>query len=63
MLLFPLTNFQIRKYHQNKPKSNGVYSRNNLVFIVEHFPKEIRQFIKIIITNIYRIHAHKFNNV
>ena len=63
MLLFPLTNFQIPKYHQNKPKSNDVYSRNNFVFIVEHFPKEIRQFITIIITNINRIHAHKFNNV
>ena len=27
------------------------------------FAKEIRQFIKIIITNIYRIHAYKFNSV
>ena len=25
----PLTNFEIRKYYQNEPKSNGVYSRNN----------------------------------
>ena len=25
-----LTNFEIRKYHQNEPKFNGVYSRNNL---------------------------------
>ena len=24
------TNFEIQKYHQNKPKFNGVYSRNNL---------------------------------
>ena len=23
-------NFEIQKYHQNKPKFNGVYSRNNL---------------------------------
>ena len=26
----PLTNFEIQKYDQNKPKFNGVYSRNNL---------------------------------
>ena len=25
-----LTNFKIQKYYQNKPKFNGVYSRNNL---------------------------------
>ena len=27
---YPLTNFEIEKYYQNKPKFNGVYSRNNL---------------------------------
>ena len=26
----PLTNFEIQNYYQNKPKSNGVYSRDNL---------------------------------
>ena len=26
----PLTNFEIRKYYQNEPSFNGVYSRNNL---------------------------------
>ena len=26
----PLTNFEIQKYYQNKPKFNGVYSRINL---------------------------------
>ena len=26
----PLTNFEIQKNHQNKPKFNGVYSRNDL---------------------------------
>ena len=25
-----LTNFEIQRYYQNKPKFNGVYSRNNL---------------------------------
>ena len=25
-----LTNFEIQKYYQNKPKFNGVYSRNSL---------------------------------
>ena len=26
----PLTNFEIQKVYQNKPKFNGIYSRNNL---------------------------------
>ena len=26
----PLTNFEIQKYHQNEPRFNGVYSRDNL---------------------------------
>ena len=26
----PFTNFEIKKYYENKPKFNGVYSRNNL---------------------------------
>ena len=26
----PLTNFEIQKYHQNEPRFDGVYSRNNL---------------------------------
>ena len=30
MLPHPLTNFEIRKYYQNEPKFNSVYSRNNL---------------------------------
>ena len=30
MSLHPFTNFEIQKYYGNKPKSNGVYSRNNL---------------------------------
>ena len=29
MLPHPLTNFEIQKYYENKPKFNGVYSRNN----------------------------------
>ena len=28
--LHPLTNFEIQKYYQNKPRFNGVYSRDNL---------------------------------
>ena len=27
---FPLTNFEIQKYHQNESRFNGVYSRDNL---------------------------------
>ena len=30
MLSYSLTSFKIQKYYQNKPKFNGVYSRNNL---------------------------------
>ena len=26
----PLTNFEIQKYHQNEPRFNGVFSRDNL---------------------------------
>ena len=26
----PLISFEIQKYYENKPKFNGVYSRNNL---------------------------------
>ena len=26
----PLTSFEIQKYYKNKPRSNGVYSRDNL---------------------------------
>ena len=51
MLPHPLTNFETQKYYQNKPKLNGVSSRNNLLkikdgeyfdsFGVEHIPQEI----------------------
>ena len=27
----PLTNFEIKKYYENEPRFNGVYSRNNLL--------------------------------
>ena len=27
---YPLTNFETQKYYQNKPKFNGVHSRDNL---------------------------------
>ena len=30
MLFHPLPNLEIRKYYQNEPKFNGVYSRNSL---------------------------------
>ena len=35
MLPHPLTNFEIQKYYQNEPRSNGVFSRDNL-------PKKIK---------------------
>ena len=30
MLPHPSSSFEIQKYYQNKPRSNGVYSRNNV---------------------------------
>ena len=30
MLSYPLTNFEIQKYYENKRKFDGVYSRSNL---------------------------------
>ena len=27
---YPLTNFEIQNYHQNEPRFDGVYSRDNL---------------------------------
>ena len=30
MLPHPLANFEMKKYYENEPKFNGVYSRNNL---------------------------------
>ena len=30
MLPHPLNNFETQKYYQNEPKSNSVYSRNDL---------------------------------
>ena len=30
---YPLTNFETQKYYQNKPRFNGVYSRDNLTRI------------------------------
>ena len=31
----PLTNFELKKYYEDEPRFNGVYSRNSL-------PKEIK---------------------
>ena len=35
MLHHLLTKFKIQKYYQNKPKLNGIYSRNNLYKIMD----------------------------
>ena len=35
MLPHPLTNFEIQKYYENKPKFNCVYSRKNLPKITD----------------------------
>ena len=31
----PLTNFEIQKYYENEPRFNGVYSRDNLLRIMD----------------------------
>ena len=41
MLPHPLTNFEIRRYYQNEPRFNWVYSRDNL-------PKKIKDRVYII---------------
>ena len=41
MLPHPLTNIEIKRYYQNDPKFNDVYSRNNL-------PKEIKDGVYVI---------------
>ena len=35
MPIHPLTNFELPRYYENEPKSNGVYSRKNLPKIKE----------------------------
>ena len=32
----PLTNFKIKKYYENEPRFNGVYSTNNLLKIIKN---------------------------
>ena len=36
MLPHLLTNFEMRKYYQNKPRFNGLYSRDNLPKWIKH---------------------------
>ena len=46
MLPHSLTNFEIQKYYQNKPRFNGVYPRNNL-------PKKIKDGASVIMLDEY----------
>ena len=48
MLLSPLTNFEIRKHHQSEPKSNGVYSKNNLVLELNISQKKLDNSLKLL---------------
>ena len=41
MAPYLLTNFEMQKYYQNKPRFNGLYSRNNL-------PKKIKDGVYVI---------------
>ena len=36
MLLHPLTNFEIKRYYQNEPRFNGVFSKDNLPKKIKH---------------------------
>ena len=49
MLLSPLTNFEIRKHHQSEPKSNGVYSKNNLVLELNISQKKLDNSLKLLL--------------
>ena len=48
MPLFPLTNFKMQKLHQNEPKSNGVYSTNNLVLELNIFQKKLHNSLRLL---------------
>ena len=64
---YPLTNFEIQKYYKNKPRFNGVFSRNNLPqknkgwglynkswWICMNFVKKLKLFISIaLVLNIF----------
>ena len=43
----PLTNFEIQRYYKNKPRFNGVFSRNNL-------PKKIKDETYVLNLNEYK---------
>ena len=52
----PLTNFEIQKYYQNKPRFNKVFSRDNLMNMqmlvhigLLYFVKEVKLFISIVL--------------
>ena len=36
MLLHPLTNFEIKRYYQNEPRFNRVFSKDNLPKKIKH---------------------------
>ena len=44
MLPYPLTNFEIQKYYQNKSKFNGVYLRNNLPMQIHFLVTNVKQY-------------------
>ena len=54
----PLTNFEIQKYYQNKPRFNKVFSRDNLMNMqmlvhigLLYFVKEVKLFISIVLVS------------
>ena len=49
----PLTSFEIQKYDQNKPRFNGVYSRDNL-------PERISTKLK---DGAYVINLHEYSDI
>ena len=44
-----LTNFEIQKYHQNEPRFNGVYSRDNLPVKTKDVAYVINELMSILI--------------
>ena len=59
MLSHPLTDFEIQKYYQNEPKSNGVFLRNSLPKRKD-FKSIVTHWILFYVNNNNLIHFNSF---
>ena len=64
----PLTSFEIQKHYQNKPKFNGVYSKNNLpkikdwscVINLDEYESKGTQWMALYVNNNNETYFHSF---